>query len=799
MIFILFFRQLRCVNILSTHRTVHFLATMYPNIDLQKNIETATTYVIDNDRSLLLPFFECAEKFCITNKVLIGGKVGIDLIIGRPLTKDSFFWELYCDDTYNTAKQLTIALSEVATPHVPADTTYMQTRIKHREFSIFVYARMLFAVYSLDKYRGIKLIDLMGPAQRTSYLHREPILCLSEEMYLIDLYRSLYTPAKVATWKVSLENEAAIYKLIEESIMKKAVAKVGGSQSGHNELPKISHKMLPVVIQKLSKTNVIIGELAVAIMQNDTQFKPQRLQIISADTIEDIMQSVSAIVKTYHNCRVIRQKYHVNLPNDFQITKYTLYISNGRDQLPLVEVFNSAQYEMIPYKTYQSTITNNNKTLMIANPWVLLRFLFIDMWILKLILNLAGTTSERSITEKILKSVSLANTVRAKIMESPLSTADTFQLTDYIGCYIPEAVAKKKLIKEIGERLPLFFPAKLRGDRLVNKSINSSSIDRSSIKQNETDTKIEVTELPNIQSDKSGEPIESSKTKMEIETKMDNVEETGEIKGGSLTDQPITRFTTQPINLAIDFNTKAKLVKKITNRYPTRQTMMKILTDYAGTVDSNKWGSGRSLDSYYRRNRVFIPYLKNGTLLDFGCGDGVDCAAIKLNYDIVATAADIADNRKSEYKSESQFCLVEPGKPLDLPDNTFDIITMFHVIHHMRDDVKARLRDIYRLLKPGGVLLIKDHDVLSATHASNVDFEHFVYHIGETKVELTNPSETKHKFVQNAMQQYPEIEPMWYYSAKDIQAMVMELNMEQLWTGSINIVNYTFGSVFYLR
>jgi hypothetical protein len=183
---------------------------------LNQLITNAAQFVLDNDRMLYRPFFEAAERFCIANDVLLGGPVGISLLCGTPLTIDSFFWDLYCDDTFVIAKALTVALSQVRSAHIPASTAAMQTNIKHKEFTISINARMLFKIYATDRYRGVKLITVMGPAVRTGYFTREPIKCIPEEMQLISVYRTLYSPARVDQWSSALTTERVLYGLVED-------------------------------------------------------------------------------------------------------------------------------------------------------------------------------------------------------------------------------------------------------------------------------------------------------------------------------------------------------------------------------------------------------------------------------------------------------------------------------------------------------------------------------------------------------------------------------------------------------
>jgi hypothetical protein len=174
---------------------------MYSQINIVKNIEPiAEKFILDNDRMMYLPFFERTEKFCAENNVLIGGRVGLDLLIGKPVTKDSFTWDLYCDDTFNTAKALADELSQVDSPHVPARTVALMTNIRYKEFTLSINARIMFKIYAMDRYRGIKLVELMGPAVRTSYFTKTSIKLISEEMQLIEIYRTLYSPKKLSLW-----------------------------------------------------------------------------------------------------------------------------------------------------------------------------------------------------------------------------------------------------------------------------------------------------------------------------------------------------------------------------------------------------------------------------------------------------------------------------------------------------------------------------------------------------------------------------------------------------------------------
>jgi hypothetical protein len=431
---------------------------MYTRLNIVEKLEPdAEKFIMDNDRMLYLPFFERAEKFCADNSILLGGRVGIDILVGRPVTKDSFVWDLYCDDTFKNAKGLADALAEVTSPHVSPRTVALQTDIRHKEFTLRVNTRNLFKIYSMDRYRGIKLVELMGAASRTSYFAKIPIGCLSEEMQLIEIYRTLYSPKKISMWVDELSAEDTIYNLIKDSLGEKSTKEISGGADKINR-----SRVEELLTRKLiaGTNNVIIGDhalIALGLIKSAS-----RLQFITEDSIDNIAKAAEVVLANelrkvkINNVKVTFVRYPLNIPSDFQITKYTLYINTGRDQIAIADIFNSSQFEMIPYWIFPGEY----EKVKIGNPWVLLRFLLIDIWVLKLILNI-GTDNPDFIKKRIKNIIDHADAVRTlarrNVTESP---EKVFQLTNYVGVFFDEVVARKKMIKEIGERFPVYYPAK---------------------------------------------------------------------------------------------------------------------------------------------------------------------------------------------------------------------------------------------------------------------------------------------------------------------------------------------------
>lgn len=143
------------------------------------------------------------------------------------------------------------------------------------------------------------------------------------------------------------------------------------------------------------------------------------------------------------------------------------------------------------------------------------------------------------------------------------------------------------------------------------------------------------------------------------------------------------------------------------NPQPTEAYLLKHYQHYLpqSTKEIQHWGQ-MMLPVIRSAAKSILKYTQNrrGRLLDIGCGFGFFLSQMRsLGFE--AHGIDIAE--QALLYARTQMDLVVSNRSLsDFPDQSFDILTAFYVIEHVPDP-KGMLSECYRLLKPGGLLLLR--------------------------------------------------------------------------------------------
>ncbi len=110
-------------------------------------------------------------------------------------------------------------------------------------------------------------------------------------------------------------------------------------------------------------------------------------------------------------------------------------------------------------------------------------------------------------------------------------------------------------------------------------------------------------------------------------------------------------------------------------------------------------------------DKILKQYCRDGkNLLDIACGTGQFAIRIKKknsNMNIYGVDSSPGMIKQAHAKYSSISWILCPANSLKFGDNTIDIVTCSHAFHHFQNQDKA-ISEMYRVLKPGGLLIIAD-------------------------------------------------------------------------------------------
>ncbi len=104
----------------------------------------------------------------------------------------------------------------------------------------------------------------------------------------------------------------------------------------------------------------------------------------------------------------------------------------------------------------------------------------------------------------------------------------------------------------------------------------------------------------------------------------------------------------------------------------------------------------------------------NANVLELGCGTGlftyefvkkpIKLTAIDISPDLLEEAKKIISSSNVSFKVENAY-------DMSFPDNSFDAVIGSSVLHHL--DIEKALHEIYRVLKPGGIIRFTEPNMLN--------------------------------------------------------------------------------------
>jgi len=251
------------------------------------------------------------------------------------------------------------------------------------------------------------------------------------EIEIIEVYHKLYLPNMCSEWKTVLPVESELYNAVISR-----TEKIGGKIKHRNRtncnIPINITTLRSLIFEKfVTRDYIVVGSWATIELTDQPQLS--KLQIISKNKIEDDIAALSQFLKLYTEYGITWNEHNMHIPQDFRVHRITVHVQyptcdGGIKEKPLLDIFNSAQFELIPY----INMSNNS----IGNYWVLLRFLMIDLLVIRLIWRL-GRIDEK-VKNRHLNDIF---TVMGNIRNNEILTNTVFG-ADYYGVHIDQIVAR---------------------------------------------------------------------------------------------------------------------------------------------------------------------------------------------------------------------------------------------------------------------------------------------------------------------------------------------------------------------
>ena len=384
--------------------------------------EAGATQTSLKDREQFLPALRIVEEFAKQKGRIVGGN-GATLLWTRfkerrssdPIPLDAYHYILYSPSPLSDGSELarriyaldprgltqyTVCLPRVL--ELPSGEIKMEALVNTGQ-------REIVRIKGLPQFRGVKVYDILAP-DKVPLLFTSKIKapCLGPEMQLIGIYRDLCNPSLVGDWKGLLKYEKILREFMLENFRKKITSITGGKAArprGDKTEPGSSGSSVSKIIERY-----ISKEGRMVLFQPDNEGRTYtRLRCTSVFSLEEEQETLAELAEQEKE----EVQFLVNdpqLPTDRRLRRLTMYRirkkgSSSRE--PVLDVYNIANYEAVPYLHLSSAELKERNfplkssmviSLKIATAFGRARFILVDIWTIQLLLKLGSITSEHGQT-----------------------------------------------------------------------------------------------------------------------------------------------------------------------------------------------------------------------------------------------------------------------------------------------------------------------------------------------------------------------------------------------------------------
>lgn len=419
-------------------------------LDQLDRIQKPALEKVLEDRHRFDKVYKLVEEYAKKKSVIIGQNISIKILVKEPLDPDDFQYILYSENALHDSFALSNSLVQVT------DAISMQTNIRGQEFTIQIQGRSLVQIINLKP----NMRQIIVPAKIGENLY------IPADYHLLDIYRRLYLPI-TDTWEDAFKYEKRLYNILKREFGENPHKFIGGKKRDPDiDIDKLRSELKNQIIKYFSgrKDLVLIGTTAYEILTEGVVSSSLQVQQIidknmTVDIIADSTLAPEMVEWIKHRTKLATtlKTSSVMLLSDFRLSRTTIYIHYQSSKIPVLFIYHSSEYDMVPFNRPNAGIFKGGQ---LGNPFVLLRFILVDIWLVKVIRAFGGIDADFAYN-KISDLYQFLFAIRdyLKILPEYVQDANehhlwsVFQPADrngsrYIGKYYSEIHAKKDAFKE---------------------------------------------------------------------------------------------------------------------------------------------------------------------------------------------------------------------------------------------------------------------------------------------------------------------------------------------------------------
>lgn len=432
-------------------------------IDILKN--NAIDSRIKKDRNQYADLFAVVEKYASENKLIISN---LKMLTGE---KEQFIdkYIIYCVNPFRHGNAIANLMAEKRVEINEGKWVQLRTALAHKQLGILYKNIELVEIHSIGTFKGIDINLLVRPIEVKGFYTNYTIYIMPQEIELINIYKKLYSPNFSKEWEKIIKMEPVLI----EGAKKRITGNIIGGDI-KRQYPNIDTIKKLIILKLLAGSDfVLIGAWAIkliemGVMGGAIYSTSEKVQIITKYSIEKTFELLKDYLKTvYSNTyEITYQEHDLFIPKEYRNKRFTVYIQTPCEKegecpvkrIAFIDIFINATYELIPWILSSRFLKKKNdrypKNIKIGNPYVILSFLMIDLWILRLIYykGLMMNTVARKKINNIWTDISKIrnpNKLGGIINKS-------FSLDNYEGIFSNEIIYFKNLLMK--ERHPIYTP-----------------------------------------------------------------------------------------------------------------------------------------------------------------------------------------------------------------------------------------------------------------------------------------------------------------------------------------------------